>query len=415
MLDEAFSSSLQVFQPESSAERAQAAPKRRSADKSQALACQKSSPSFSEQEFPRSELPQLFEWSPPARPRSQQSAPPQASSQLASSKPTAHQHHTRHRRSEETVKDTTPQSSSSSSGGNIAFQPLFEPASTSSDCISSGTFLTPHQGRRLRRRQPPAFIPDSNDEAKLLAPGSSSSPYSDFESVVQFVGEGSRRINLSATRGSCGGSGIREGGIEALMSALGAIGPRLEGRSVQLDCLTPSPHPQLNKTALDSSLSPSVQPFDRRFSPLMSPALSDVSIANGLSPSGFMSPIGLTPLTSPAEKVTQVDLVGPDQLIPCARNPAPAPISARWSDIRDGALPAPSSTGSARGPAGRDTSPLLGITQSDFLQLLASSSPAPSMPLKKLNAVFQPTGGHAVPQPRISSQSFADVLASVGR
>lgn len=197
--------------------------------------------SFSEKEFPRSELPQLFEWSPPPFSKSKdhhtdhhslhsrsvalmsdggQQNESHSSSATVVAAP-RHGHHTRNRQrgsqtrshsvdsphsgkaksfdhsgrkstNSEHSDDMNLHSDSSSLGGNGG-------SIDNGGSLLGRTYLTPHQGRRLRRRQPceesfplkaslmsPDFDPTSG-ALHLLSPNTGSSSLSDFESVARYM------------------------------------------------------------------------------------------------------------------------------------------------------------------------------------------------------------------------------------
>lgn len=218
------------------------------------------------------------------------------------------------------------------------------------------------------------------------------------------------------------------------MTATANTGRERQGnRQSKLVGLTPSPHAGVVNepfTSAASSASQSSFPVkhidsdasspseseleQRRFSPLMSPALSDMSISHGLSPSGFLSPTGLTPLTSPMNPIMEnrtpsvkLSSVGlrsvfiPTSASVSASVPASASFSSRsahssWSGGGDDALPPPLSSDSARGPArGLGRSPGIALTQRDLLNLLGDTSPQPVQ--VKPRPQLGMTGGHAAP------------------
>jgi hypothetical protein len=390
--------------------------------------------SFSEKEFPRSELPQLFEWSPPPfsklkedlldHPHIQQQRNRNLMSDSSSSANDAgphprHGHHTRNRqgRRSHSAGPAPQQISSTSSAAaaagrkNGSSSEMMEPNSSTSSSSSvsyseqdemnmhsdssslagsgggSGgssfgvrTYLTPHQGRRLRRRQPedfslkatltsPDFDPTSG-ALNLLSPTTGSS-LSDFESVAQYMDQGSSPalspkpspmaspINVGRPKRSQYGNGggnngvmspqspwrsptASSSGLHALLSAshderLNIYGSEEEeeedeeddnamrkpqgkrnnnytknnnngnvGGINKLGCLTPSPcYPHsliedgLQSTDIEGGRH--VHHFDDRrslFSPLTSPALSDIHLGHALSP-GFLSPMEFASLHSP--------------------------------------------------------------------------------------------------------------------
>jgi len=344
--------------------------------------------SFSEQEFPRAELPQLFDLSPvPGSGRRSTPIVAKGKAPVKGMKGPAAAAATAGSRREEPLDGDD--------GGEDEGDDEEEADEPHAIPLSQGrgiSFHTPHQGRRLRRRQPPNQIPDSAaGMAPPSSPSSSAVPkapgsLSDFDSVAETVGRCSTQVST---------------GLSALLAASQSPQLQVTARARPLDAplpkgLTPSPHDQSER---DPSASECVG------SPL-SPALSDMSLAiNGLSPGGFMSPIGMMPFGSPTGKTPlghstnkpgdkkhsaprgsmarSFALVPPSASHAAQAPPAAAPQNERRPAASPVTGPRPhrSSMSLASPDVESNCSPPLPFTQRDFLNLLAES-PLPAKDLK---------------------------------
>jgi len=371
---------------------------------------------FSEQEFPRADLPQLFKWSPPPKGNLVSSASRRAhkntsgaSAQVEESPPNMGNHDGHGDGSSSTCSESPEPSSASSlqSADHASLASASGVTSTTSRRISltggapqgeggplpepsTGQYITPHQGRRLRRRAAAqvsvmgipdlaAMPPPSRSSATSLEGGGNAedddgsvagaaanllSPLgtSAFEAVAKSSAARALPISASSSRSrrsarsSSGGGVSNKDGISALLSA-SSKNDEGEPRGQEAELLTPSPallavletgaayrqqqghHEQQLRSGASSATSPGsggsgggfaagqhawvdgshvastggTPSADRRFSPLASPALSDVFYTAGLSPGEFMSPIGLTPFKSPSNGGGGVGGVGGTQ------------------------------------------------------------------------------------------------------
>ena len=378
------------------------------------------SQAFSEQEFPRADLPQLFKWSPPpkgslvsatsrARKHHSASGAGGAMSALVEESPPNMGNNGDHSNGSACSESPEPSSASSlqsadhpslaaSSGNTTASRRVSsltggssqQPGGPLPEPMTSGQYITPHQGRRLRRRAAQVSVIGTPDLASMPPPSRSSatsleggnshadddddgglagaaanllSPLgtSAFEAVAK--SSAARALPISAPSSSCSRRSARSGsvggadkdGISALLSASSKSDHEAgEPCGHEAELLTPSPAllaaletgaayrqpEQQQQRMLRSGASSATSPgsggsgggfaagqhawvdgshaastggtpsADRRFSPLASPALSDVFYTAGLSPGEFMSPIGLTPFKSPAHGAVGVG-VGP--------------------------------------------------------------------------------------------------------